>query len=108
MHKSGYPKSVPTSTEGLADWEPKHMARQLANGLWTSKCGQSEDITHFTLDALESYGWLHGSEGQYGCSVLCMRRFIVLSWLVRLAQFLYWKYEVISNKISVGSSSCPF
>jgi hypothetical protein len=31
---------------------PRHMARQLSNGLWTSKCGDLEDITH-TLEALE-------------------------------------------------------
>jgi hypothetical protein len=40
---------------------PTHMARQLASGEWTSKCGDLEDITH-TLDAFE------GSD--YG-SVVC-------------------------------------
>jgi hypothetical protein len=44
---------------------PKHMARQLPSGLWTSKCGDLEDITH-TLEALE------GSD--YGNAVLFMRR----------------------------------
>lgn len=31
---------------------PQHAARQLPNGLWTSKCGQNIDMDH-TLDALE-------------------------------------------------------
>lgn len=31
---------------------PKHAARQLSDGSWTSKCGGCEDITHF-LNALE-------------------------------------------------------
>jgi hypothetical protein len=30
---------------------PKHAARQLADGRWTSKCGELEDIEH-TLDGL--------------------------------------------------------
>jgi hypothetical protein len=49
--------------------EPQHMARQLKDGSWTSKCGGDEDITHFTLDALESYGpFPHVAE--YGSAVL--------------------------------------
>lgn len=32
---------------------PTHMARQLASGEWTSKCGSAEDIAH-SLRALES------------------------------------------------------
>ncbi len=35
-----------------------HMARQLPDGTWTSKCGKDEDITHHTLHALE--------DGDYG------------------------------------------
>ncbi len=37
--------------------EPQHAARQLPTGLWTSKCGQLEDIEH-ELGALEgnAYG----------------------------------------------------
>jgi hypothetical protein len=27
-----------------------------SDGTWTSKCGDNEDIRHFTLDALEGYG----------------------------------------------------
>lgn len=65
---------------------PKHMARQLPDGTWTSKCGGAEDITHFTLDALES-------KGQYGAPVLYMRRFVLVSWLVRTFQWLEWKIE---------------
>ena len=33
--------------------EPQHVARQLANGKWTSKLGSACDIEHNTLDALE-------------------------------------------------------
>ncbi|MGO9273517.1 MAG: hypothetical protein ACLQOO_25320 [Terriglobia bacterium] len=38
---------------------PTHAARQLANGLWTSKLGDFEDIEHKTLDCLN--GQLYGS-----------------------------------------------
>lgn len=31
---------------------PRHVARQLEDGSWTSKIGQYEDIQHKTLDAL--------------------------------------------------------
>ena len=37
---------------------PRHVARQLEDGQWTSKLGPAEDITHATLDALE--GPLYG------------------------------------------------
>ena len=41
-----------------ADGDPMHAARQLANGKWTSKLGDFEDIEHATLDAVEcdAYG----------------------------------------------------
>jgi hypothetical protein len=71
---------------------PKHMARQLPNGKWTSKCGGAEDITHYTLDALDSYG-PHPLKAHYGCVVLYMKRPIPLSWIVRLAQWFEWKVE---------------
>jgi hypothetical protein len=36
---------------------PTHMARQLATGEWTSKCGRAEDITHSLSDLEgEAYG----------------------------------------------------
>lgn len=37
---------------------PKHAARQLESGIWTSKCGDYEDIKHFTLFSTEgkNYG----------------------------------------------------
>lgn len=37
---------------------PTHMARQLPDGTWTSKLGQSIDINHFTVDAISgpAYG----------------------------------------------------
>jgi hypothetical protein len=47
--------------------EPKHMARQLPTGLWTSKMGvEGWDIIHETV---------HGIEGDvYGHAVLALRR----------------------------------
>jgi hypothetical protein len=47
--------------------DPKHMARQLANGKWTSKCGvYGWDIIHETVK---------GVEGQeYGQAILALRR----------------------------------
>jgi len=44
---------------------PTHMARQLPNGKWTSKCGPLEDITH-TLRDLET--------GIYGQVALFMKK----------------------------------
>ena len=69
--------------------DPKHMARQLRDGTWTSKCGAAEDITHFTLDAVES--------NDYGSPVLFMKRFIPISWIVRFIQKLTWKIESLQN-----------
>lgn len=42
----------------LGRWKPKHVARQLPNGEWTSKMGPFEDITHPHLEDLydASYG----------------------------------------------------
>jgi len=42
--------------------EPRHAARQLANGTWTSKLGPDEDIAHVDLEALEGPGY-----GRIGC-----------------------------------------
>jgi hypothetical protein len=71
---------------------PKHMARQLRDGTWTSKCGGAEDITHFTLDALESYG-PHPIKANYGCAVVFMKRLVLVAWVIRLIQRLEWKIE---------------
>lgn len=70
------------------------MARQLPDGSWTSKIGGYEDITHFTLDALESYGSPHG---EYGEPVLYMRRFVLVSFVVRGIQYLHWKFEILGG-----------
>lgn len=76
----------------VIDKEPKHMARQLKDGTWSSKCGGEEDITHFTLDALESYGpYPHYAE--YGSPELYMKRFIPISWAVKFLQFLTSKID---------------
>ena len=47
------------------DSGPTHMARQLASGLWSSKCGTREDISHF-LEALEGE--------KYGSVAVIMKR----------------------------------
>jgi hypothetical protein len=48
-----------------AEGIPQHAARQIPNGLWTSKLGRAEDIEH----------QLHDLEGEvYGTIVLIMKR----------------------------------
>jgi hypothetical protein len=93
IHKSHRPMPIPQSLPDFIDWEPTHMARQLKDGSWTSKCGRNEDITHFTLDALESYGPLYGAMDEYGCNVLYMKRLVLISWIVRAIQWIRWKIE---------------
>jgi hypothetical protein len=46
--------------------EPKHMARQLESGIWTSKLGKAWDILHQTAQALEG--------DRYGGALVVMRR----------------------------------
>lgn len=79
----GYRKVVLYALEN----SPKHMARQLPDGAWTSKLGQSQDITHFTLDAVEAYG-PEPFYGEYGSPVVFMKRLVAISWLVRAIQFI--------------------
>jgi hypothetical protein len=74
--------------------EPKHMARQLSDGTWTSKCGGEEDITHYTLDALESYG-PDPPYAEYGYPELYMKRFVLVSWVVRFLQAVTRKIELL-------------
>ena len=45
------------------DGLPTHAARQLPSGLWTSKLGQLEDVTHHTLDGIS--GSLYGTPSQF-------------------------------------------
>ncbi|MGH2412920.1 MAG: DUF7689 domain-containing protein [Microcystaceae cyanobacterium] len=47
---------------------PRHVARQLPNGEWTSKIGQYEDIQHQTLNALT------GDTPAYGAVVQVMKK----------------------------------
>lgn len=49
-----------------ADGIPTHAARQLADGSWTSKLGQMEDIQHPSVD--------HLSGPAYGRPILFLRR----------------------------------
>lgn len=67
---------------------PEHMARQLPDGSWTSKCGGEEDITHFTLDALESFG---GWTAEYGADVVYMKRPIFVGRIVRFLQKKFYE-----------------
>lgn len=48
------------------DGRPTHAARQPADGTWTSKLGQLEDIEHRTLDQVGA--------GDYGKPVLFLKR----------------------------------
>jgi hypothetical protein len=96
IHSSGLPTPVPTDLSDFDDWIPTHMARQLPDGTWTSKCGCNEDILHLTLDALESYG-IKYDEDAYGRDVLYMKRPIFLSWIIRCLQRAHLKYEALKN-----------
>jgi hypothetical protein len=49
-----------------ADGDPAHMARQLSNGIWTSKLGHGWDILHQTPTGVEG--------DRYGAAVIVMRR----------------------------------
>lgn len=51
------------------DGIPTHAARQLPNGIWTSKCGELEDIDH-DLNALG------GPEPAYGNIVRFMKKLV--------------------------------
>ncbi len=46
--------------------KPKHMARQLPGGAWTSKLGPGPDIIHATLECIEGH--------QYGNVAIIMRK----------------------------------
>lgn len=57
---------------GKSDGDATHVARQLSSGLWTSKLGKLEDISHDTLQALESGD--ESPQENYGIVVQFMRR----------------------------------
>lgn len=52
----------------------QHAARQLPNGLWTSKLGWGKDITHTSLDVLCGEGEISDGYFRYGYPVIYMRR----------------------------------
>ena len=60
--ESGYEKVAIYGSAG----RPKHMARQLSNGAWTSKLGSAWDIEHTSLEGVES--------DEYGQPVRYLRR----------------------------------
>jgi hypothetical protein len=43
-----------------ADGSPTHAARQLEDGIWTSKLGSWQDIEHNALRCLGGAGWAYG------------------------------------------------
>jgi hypothetical protein len=47
------------------DSEVSHMARQLNTGLWTSKCGDLEDIQHNLEDLEGEYGYGYGKVSHF-------------------------------------------
>jgi hypothetical protein len=51
--QEGYQK-IAIYADRLGD--PTHAARQLENGVWTSKLGDYEDIKHGSLECLRDYG----------------------------------------------------
>jgi hypothetical protein len=55
------------------DGAPTHAARQLADGTWTSKLCEWEDIQHKTLQAMEDSGGLGLG---YGKVAIILKRFI--------------------------------
>ena len=105
IHRSHNPTPVPVLQGNFRDWEPTHMARQLRDGSWTSKCGGNEDITHFTLDALESYGWRYGAGDEYGRPIIYMKRPVLFTWIVCFIQSLQWKFESIFRRFSERQNS---
>jgi hypothetical protein len=109
IHTTKRPINPPSRWQDLTDWMPTHMARQLIDGTWTSKLGGSEDVNHFTLDAIECYGppprhpifqtynpiW----KNEYGCPVVYMKRHFLVSWIVRSLQYLEWKFRPVLRPI---------
>ena len=64
-HQFGYEKvAIYVDVNG----GPKHMARELGDGVWYSKLGSSQDIRHHTLEALEQ------SQAGYGNARHFMRK----------------------------------
>jgi hypothetical protein len=76
FRKQGYERcanaDLETGFEKIAIYakgKPTHAARQLPDGQWTSKLGQSCDIRHQSL---------HGVEGElYGSAVVFLKRSII-------------------------------
>ncbi len=101
MHKSKRPTAPPNNPNEWIDWEPKHMARQLTDGKWTSKVGGEEDVTHFTLDAMEAYGPRYGPnrKAEYGSPVVYMKRHVWVSRIVRFMQSIQTRIELACGRI---------
>ena len=68
-----------------ANEEPKHMARELGDGVWFSKLGDCQDIRHHALDGVETV--------EYGRARYFMRKRLegICRWVIiknRLAKIL--------------------
>ena len=71
---------------------PKHAARQLSDGRWTSKCGECEDIIHPELSAVELPG--------YGSPVTYLKRLrpdVVPGWLIWLTAAVRRLHESLGH-----------
>lgn len=92
IHESMQPRNPPSHWKNMSEWIPTHMARQLADGTWTSKCGPLEDIRHLTLNALECHGpWAITGIAEYGQAILYMKRPTLLGHIARFVQRNAWK-----------------
>ncbi len=62
--EEGYEKVVLYAmTDHFGNPSIKHAARQLPDGKWTSKFGECEDVTHFTVEDIN--GSLYGQVAQF-------------------------------------------
>ena len=67
---------------------PKHAARSLPNGAWTSKMGDDEDIEHETLEVLEGRGFGKAKVFLRRSNPLCQKSNKLKIWFSRPLEFL--------------------
>jgi hypothetical protein len=67
---------------------PKHAARLLPNGAWTSKLGDDEDIEHATLEVLEGRGYGKAKIFLRRSNPLCQKPNKLKTLFSRLWEFL--------------------
>lgn len=54
--------------------EPRHAARQLPNGLWTSKLGKTEDVVHDLHELRAHVLQISGNLSDYGVVAIILKR----------------------------------